>query len=267
MSQNDDSGAWRTTRDHEEIQEWAVERDAVPVDRGASQPDIAFEREPADAMPWSRFFGIFDSEDLVFRYRPDADEVGPNHEVVSQDASGDTGAASVETRRSRTADSEHLGQSDTGESEPATHDEAGSEDESAGNAGAAQRTTTADQARGPTAAADQLVLDSVHEHRPGLGDSQDEHVALENAGDEPLDLSGWRLRNGDGRTFEFPPATTLDPGNSLRVHSGEGRDEEADYWGADGVVWEGRGETVIVETPDGRRVLEADYKSGSSDAP
>ncbi|MFC7195845.1 lamin tail domain-containing protein [Halosimplex aquaticum] len=128
----------------------------------------------------------------------------------------------------------------------------------------ASKAPTADHVRGPTPAADNLVLGAVHEHRPGLGDSQDEHVSLENAGDDPLDLSGWRLRNGEGRTFEFPEGATLDPGETVRVHSGDGRDETNDYyWGSDDTVWSTRGGTVVVETPDGRRALEADYKSGS----
>ncbi|WP_459194825.1 lamin tail domain-containing protein [Halosimplex sp. J119] len=262
MSQNSDPGAWQRTRDHEEIQEWAMERDAVPVDRGASQPDIALEPAPADGMTWSRFFGVFDSEDLVFRYRPDADGVESNHEITDPDAPdrGEGGPKADETRLTRDEDTGHLSQSDTGEAEPVTDESGGG----VGDTDAAPRTTTADETRAPTPESAQLILDGVHEHRPGLGDSQDEHVSFENAGEERLDLSGWRLRNGEGRAFEFPSGATVDPGETVRVHSGDGRDEPGEYyWGAEDTVWSTRGGTVVVETPDGRRVLEADYKGGS----
>ncbi|WP_436923614.1 lamin tail domain-containing protein [Halosimplex amylolyticum] len=260
MSQNGDSGAWRTTRDHEEIQEWAAEHDAVPVDRGASQPDLGFEPVPEEGMPWSRFFGVFDSEDLAFRYRPNADEIAPNYEIVSHEAAADSEPVADETRRTEGMNTGHLSQSDTGDAEPVTDAHRGT----AEDADATPAAATADHVRGPTPAADQLVLDSVHEHRPGLGDSQDEHVSLENAAEEPLDLSGWRLRNGEGLAFEFPPETTIEPDTTVRVHSGDGRDEANDYyWGTDDVVWPTRGGTVVVETPDGHRALEADYKGGS----
>jgi hypothetical protein len=42
-----------------------------------------------------------------------------------------------------------------------------------------------------------------------MGDDQDEHVAFENAGDDPLDLSEWVVSNGAGRSYRFPDGTTL----------------------------------------------------------
>lgn len=267
MTESRDSGAWQTTRDHDEIRKWAERHDAVPVDRGADAPQPGFEREPAEGVGWERFFEVFDGEEFVFRYRrsdDDDDTVMPDYEILRRRELETGGEPEDQTYEPEEVDSEQRALSDTGDAEPVAFERterAGAEDTDT-----AANTRTGDETSGPTQAADRLVLDAVHEHRPGLGDSQDEHVSLENAGEEPIDISGWELLNGAARSFTFPEGTVLDPGERVRVHSGHGSGGDNEfYWDADGVVWRARGDTVVVETPDGRRALREDYKGGRSE--
>lgn len=267
MAENRDSGGWHATRDRDEIREWARRHGAEPVDRGRGETAPGLQREPTgERLPWERFFDLFDREDLLFRYREDAEEGGPDHQIVSGEELARGGSPSERIHEPRTVESEQRALSDTGESEPVTFERVESGDGEDPDTDEPATTPVADETRGPSAAADGLVLDAVHEHRPGGGSGQDEHVALVNDGDEPLDLSGWRLRNEAGRTYRFPGGTVLDPGQTIRVHSGDGRDGAGElYWGADEPIWRARGDAVIVETPDGQRALEAAYKGGRSE--
>lgn len=267
MAENRDSGGWHTTRDRDEIRKWARRNGAVPVDRGRGETDVALEREPVgEEISWERFFEVFDREDLLFRYREGSDEGGPDHEVVTREGLDRGGSPSEQTHEPRTVESRQHALSDTGDSEPVAFErvESGGDEDPAENESAT--TPAADEARGPSEAADRLVLDAVHEHRPGEGSRSDEHVAFVNDGERPLDLSGWRLANEAGRSYRFPDGTVLEPDERLTVHSGEGRDGAGDrYWDADEPVWRARGDTVIVETPDGERALEVTYKGGRSE--
>lgn len=53
-----------------------------------------------------------------------------------------------------------------------------------------------------------------------IGD--DEVITIRNAGDEPVDLSGWRLATPPRYEFAFPQGCLLPPGARLKVHSGPG---------------------------------------------
>jgi len=108
----------------------------------------------------------------------------------------------------------------------------------------------------------QLAVEEIHEDARGndwdaLGD---EYVVFTNAGDEPLDLSGWTVRDEADHAYTFPQGTTLDPGASVTLYTGSGADSATElYWGSERPVWNNGGDTVIVTTGDGERVLEEEY--------
>ncbi|WP_435178718.1 lamin tail domain-containing protein [Halorussus sp. AFM4] len=112
---------------------------------------------------------------------------------------------------------------------------------------------------GPTA-----PLDLAAVHADAAGDEtenlNDEYVVLRNAGDRPLDLSGWTVTDEAGHEYRFPAGATLGPGETLTLRTGSGRDGGGEYyWGAGAPVWNNAGDTVFVRTDEGRLVLEAEY--------
>ncbi|WP_049936541.1 lamin tail domain-containing protein [Haloplanus natans] len=88
----------------------------------------------------------------------------------------------------------------------------------------------------------------------------DEYVVFENAGDEPLDLSGWTVEDGAGRTYTVPDGYVLDAGGTVTLRTGTGTDTDADmYWGSGSAIWNNDGDTVIVRNSDGDPVLRETY--------
>jgi competence protein ComEC len=87
-----------------------------------------------------------------------------------------------------------------------------------------------------------------------------EYVVFENAGDEPLDLSGWTVTDAAGRTYTVPDGYVLDAGATVTLRTGTGTDTDADlYWGSGAAVWNNDGDTVIVRNSDGDPVLRETY--------
>jgi competence protein ComEC len=88
----------------------------------------------------------------------------------------------------------------------------------------------------------------------------DEYVVFENAGDEALALGGWTIEDEVGRQYTFPSGFTFEPGATVTVRTGSGTDSETElYWDAGSPVWNNGGDTVIVRTADGERVLMEEY--------
>ncbi|MEF8773994.1 MAG: lamin tail domain-containing protein [Halobacteriales archaeon] len=107
-----------------------------------------------------------------------------------------------------------------------------------------------------------LEVSAIHEDAAGddRENLNDEYVVFENAGDEPLDLSGWTVSDEAGRTYTFPDGFELAPGERVTLHTGAGADTATDlYWGAGGPVWNNDGDTVVVRTDDGDVVLQESY--------
>lgn len=96
----------------------------------------------------------------------------------------------------------------------------------------------------------------------------DEYVELTNIGDEPLDMSGWTVRDREGgavdthglEPLEFPEGIVLEPGASVRLVTGDGEDTaDTIYWGHERQYWRGAGDVVIVRDEDGEEVLRHPY--------
>ena len=107
-----------------------------------------------------------------------------------------------------------------------------------------------------------LVVAEVHADAEGDDHENlnDEYVVFENAGAEPLELSGWTVRDEAGHTYVFPDGFTLPSGGRVTLYTGEGTDTETElYWHSEGAVWNNGEDTVVVATAGGERVRSASY--------
>jgi len=110
-------------------------------------------------------------------------------------------------------------------------------------------------------ASDAGIAVSVHADAEGNDNENlnDEYVTLTNRGESALDLEGWTVADEAGHSYEFG-AVTLDPGASVRLHTGSGEDTATDvYWGRSGAVWNNDGDTVTVRAANGTVVAERSY--------
>ena len=101
-------------------------------------------------------------------------------------------------------------------------------------------------------------------HADAAGDDRDnlndEYVVFENTGNETLDLSGWTIEDEAGQRCTVPEGFELAPGQTVTLHTGSGTSTTTElYWGSGSPIWNNDGDTVIVSTPNGERVLEETY--------
>jgi micrococcal nuclease len=82
-----------------------------------------------------------------------------------------------------------------------------------------------------------------------------EWVEFTHQGDQPIDLSGYTLKDEANHIYEFGPFT-LQPGKTVRLYSGNGSNSSSKlYWnlGSD-AVWNNSGDTAYLRAPDGSLV-------------
>jgi hypothetical protein len=97
-------------------------------------------------------------------------------------------------------------------------------------------------------------VDHVDAAGDDYGNVEQEFVMLFNDGDEPLDLTGWRVEDLIGHVYEFPEGFVVDPGSGLFLSSGQGDDSEfVLYWGSETPIWNNDGDAMLVY--DDRDVL------------
>jgi competence protein ComEC len=116
---------------------------------------------------------------------------------------------------------------------------------------------------GTTATDDSLQIAAINADAEGddRENLNDEYVAFENVGDEPLDLSGWTVEDEAGRTYTFANGYTLAAGETVTLHTGSGTDSDTDlYWGSGSPIWNNGGDTVIVRNSDGDIVHQETYE-------
>ena len=98
-----------------------------------------------------------------------------------------------------------------------------------------------------------IVIDNVF----GVGNLKDEYVLLKRAGDGELDLTNWKLDDGNGNTYKFP-ALTLYKDGAVQVHTAAGVNSVVDlYWGKPESVWQ---EGKIVTLTDDKGSVRATYR-------
>lgn len=87
--------------------------------------------------------------------------------------------------------------------------------------------------------------------------TSEEYVTLRNAGDQGLDLGGWRLEDRAGHRYRFPDYR-LEARALVRIRTGSGRDDQENlYWGRNAAVWNNRGDALYLV--DAGNVLRAEH--------
>lgn len=83
-------------------------------------------------------------------------------------------------------------------------------------------------------------------------DLQDEWIAVENAEETAVNLTGWSITDeGTRNTYTFP-IFTLDAGADVTVHTGTGNDTATDlYWGRETGVWNNDGDLATLADANG----------------
>ncbi len=82
----------------------------------------------------------------------------------------------------------------------------------------------------------------------GAGLLDAESVTIKNTGDEPLNLSGWQLKDSDKNVFVFPNLT-LNTNGAVQVHTKPGTDNVIDlYWNASMPIWESGEEAQLLDS-------------------
>jgi competence protein ComEC len=149
------------------------------------------------------------------------------------------GTSSAVTERDRLGEA-GAGEIDSGESDDSTEDD--NDETSTENA---------------TLAVAEINADAEGDDRENLND---EYIVFENPGDDSLDVSGWTVADDAGHTYTIPDGVTIGPEATLTLRTGSGTDTETElYWGSGSPIWNNNGDTVMVTTDDGERVVEEQY--------
>jgi micrococcal nuclease len=124
----------------------------------------------------------------------------------------------------------------------------------------------------PVGGSDGAPLSVARVNADAPGDDDDslarETVTFANAGDVPLDLTGWTVSDDAGREYRFPNGFTLAPGERVTLHTGSGTDSAGDlFWGLDRAVWNNDGDTITVRNAGGEVVVRRSYRSRSAVGP
>ncbi len=99
------------------------------------------------------------------------------------------------------------------------------------------------------------------EYNPEGSDVAGEYVLIVNKGAEPVDMTGWTLRDFASRhTFTFP-AFTLAPGAEVKVWTKAGDNDAANLcWGRRAAIWNNDGDTGVLTAADGTEVATYTYE-------
>jgi|GEM_PF-846133 len=88
----------------------------------------------------------------------------------------------------------------------------------------------------------------------------DEYITIKNIGNTPIDLTGWRIQDAAGHCYMFPNGFILQPGATVTLHSGSGKDSTTDlYWNSKYAIWNNDGDTIYIINPAGKVVLTKSY--------
>jgi hypothetical protein len=78
-----------------------------------------------------------------------------------------------------------------------------------------------------------------------------EFVVIENTGNNPVNLDGWKLRDRAGHVYRFNDFT-LNDGQKVRVHTGHGQDDHNDVFQDSGsYIWNNDGDKATLRKDNG----------------
>lgn len=90
-----------------------------------------------------------------------------------------------------------------------------------------------------------------------------EAVTFRNTCRTTVQLADWTVKDAGTSTYTFP-TTTLQPGRTVTLHTGQGTPNATDvYWGrTDRAVWNNDGDSLYLRDADGKLVLYRAYSGG-----
>ncbi|MCG9479040.1 MAG: thermonuclease family protein [Actinomycetia bacterium] len=79
----------------------------------------------------------------------------------------------------------------------------------------------------------------------------EEYVVITSTSDEPVDLSGYTIKDSGTNIFKFP-RLLLDRGEKVFIYSGKGNQGEGKlFWGSDTPIWNNSGDTLYLRNTEG----------------
>jgi hypothetical protein len=123
----------------------------------------------------------------------------------------------------------------------------------AGAALVAPTTLWAAANRADSAALPAMRLSKIQFDPPGDDDLSNaslnkEWVQIHNFGVKPWDLTGWSVRDITGFKYKFPAGFTVQPGATVTLHTGSGKDRALNlYWGQGSYIWNNTGDKATLK--------------------
>jgi hypothetical protein len=127
---------------------------------------------------------------------------------------------------------------------------------------------TSDHAEG--AALPPVRMSKIQYDPPGADDGSNtslnkEYVQVHNFGAKAWTLSGWSVRDVTGYKFRFPDGFTLQPGDTVTLHTGAGKNRPLHlYWGQGSYIWNNTGDKATFKNAAGKVVDTCAYAGDGS---
>ncbi len=99
-----------------------------------------------------------------------------------------------------------------------------------------------------------IVISDIEPDPPGPDDEvlDQEWIEIENRGADPVELTGWALRDESTSNRYLFEEITIPPGGRIRLRTGAGADTATElHWDSPAGVWSNRGETALLLAPSG----------------
>ena len=92
-----------------------------------------------------------------------------------------------------------------------------------------------------------------------------EYVVVRDTGNHRQSLQSWRLRDKANHVFVFPSGFKLKAGATVRIHTGNGQDDQNDlHWDSGWYIWNNDGDKVTLRSASGKVKDTCSYGSFAS---
>ena len=92
-----------------------------------------------------------------------------------------------------------------------------------------------------------------------------EYVQVHNYGAKAWTLTGWSVRDVTGYKFAFPSDFTIQPGDTVTLHTGPGKNRPLHlYWGQGSYIWNNTGDKATFKNSAGKVVDTCSYAGDGS---
>ena len=92
-----------------------------------------------------------------------------------------------------------------------------------------------------------------------------EWVQIHNYGVKSWTLTGWVMRDVTGFKYKFPDGFTVEPGATVTIHTGSGKNRPLHlYWGQGSYVWNNTGDKATLKNATGKVVDTCAYSGTGS---